>query len=412
MQMIWRHISRRSETKHMPIRKRGPRWHYRFYIAGREYAGSTGLLATEDNRKAARRYEKTQRELAKQGREAETPRDFAAAAGEFVAWCNDVEYRQKASTAERIRVSFSSLVSFFGDRPVMSIDAGEIERYKTHRVQINAVKDVTLRHDLHALSLFFQYAQKMRWRDGNPVREVSIPSDADAMRMHPLSAEEEKAYFESAFEVTDRAGRRNLYDVSKVLIDQGCRPEEIMAASKCDFDPESGTLSIRGGKSRAAKRTLYLTQEVVAILSARLKTEGPWLFPSERYPGNHITKLSNSHDRACREAGVSFVLYDLRHTFGTRQGTELKTDPFTLAAIMGHANLRTIMRYVHPDQAQQKQAMERYDAAPFTAKLLEARVGIEPTNKGFADPSKARGNMTLLIKVRFPVHRSGHFLGI
>jgi integrase len=345
-------------------------WHYRFTIAGQEYAGSTGLPATEANRKAAERYEKAQLELAKQGRKAETRRDFATAAGDFITWCKDVEYRQKANTAERIRVSFASLVSFFGDMPVVSIEAGEIERYKTHRVQINAVKDVTLRHDLHALSLFFQYAQKMRWREGNPVREVSIPSDADAVRMHPLSAEEEKAYFKGAFEVTDRAGRRNLYDVAKVLIDQGCRPEEIMAATKCSFDPESGTLAIRGGKSRAAKRTLYLTAEVVAILSERLKTEGPWLFPSERYPGNHITKLNNSHDRACREAGVSFVLYDLRHTFGTRQGTELKTDPFTLAAIMGHANLRTIMRYVHP---QQKQAMERYAVAMRRRKMRRVK---------------------------------------
>ena len=354
----------------MPIRRRGPLWHYRFTIAGQEYAGSTGLPATEANRKAAERYEKAQLELAKQGRKAETRRDFATAAGDFITWCKDVEYRQKANTAERIRVSFASLVSFFGDMPVVSIEAGEIERYKTHRVQINAVKDVTLRHDLHALSLFFQYAQKMRWREGNPVREVSIPSDADAVRMHPLSAEEEKAYFKGAFEVTDRAGRRNLYDVAKVLIDQGCRPEEIMAATKCSFDPESGTLAIRGGKSRAAKRTLYLTAEVVAILSERLKTEGPWLFPSERYPGNHITKLNNSHDRACREAGVSFVLYDLRHTFGTRQGTELKTDPFTLAAIMGHANLRTIMRYVHP---QQKQAMERYAVAMRRRKMRRVK---------------------------------------
>ena len=141
-----------ERNKALPIRKRGPRWHYRFNIAGREYAGSTGLLATEDNRKAAQRFEKTQRELAKRGREAQTPGDFAAAAGEFVGWCKEVEYRQKASTAERIRVSFASLVSFFGDMPVVSIDAGEIERYKTHRVQVNAVKDVTLRHDLHALS--------------------------------------------------------------------------------------------------------------------------------------------------------------------------------------------------------------------------------------------------------------------
>ena len=161
--------------------------------------------------------------------------------------------------------------------------------------------------------------------------------------------------------------------MSKVLIDQGCRPEEIMAARKCDLYPESGTLAIRGGRSRAAKRTLYLTPEVTTILSAKLKTQGPWLFPSVRYPGNHITKLNNSHDRMCPEAGVSFVLYDLRHTFGTRQGTELKTDPFTLAAIMGHANLRTIMRYVHPDQSQQKQAMERC-AGDAPAKDAEGKV--------------------------------------
>jgi integrase len=356
----------------MPIRRRGPLWHYRFTIAGQEYAGSTGLPATEANRKAAERYEKAQRELAKQGRKAETRRDFATAAGDFIAWCKDVEYRQKANTAERIRVSFASLVSFFGEMPVVSIEAGEIERYKTHRVQVNAVKDVTLRNDLHALSLFFQYAQKMRWRDGNPVREVSIPSDIDAVRMHPLSAEEETTYFKAAFEVKDRAGRRNLYDVAKVLIDQGCRPEEIMASRKCSLDPEAGTLAV-WGKSRAAKRTLYLTPEVLEILADRLKTDGPWLFPSERYLGNHITKLNNSHDRACREAGVSFVLYDLRHTFGTRQGTELKTDPFTLAAIMGHANLRTIMRYVHPDQPQQKQAMERYAAAMRRRKMRRVK---------------------------------------
>jgi integrase len=112
---------------------------------------------------------------------------------------------------------------------------------------------------------------------------------------------------------------------------------------------------------------------VLEVLSARLKGDGPWLFPSERYPGNHITKLNGSHDRACRDAGVSFVLYDLRHTFGTRQATDLKTDPFTLAAIMGHSKLRTIMRYVHPDQQQQRAAMKRYAAAMQRRKLRRVK---------------------------------------
>ena len=40
-----------------------------------------------------------------------------------------------------------------------------------------------------------------------------------------------------------------------------------------------------------------------------------------------------------------------------------------LARIMGHANLRTIMRYVHPGAEQQKLAMERYEAAQKRRKL-------------------------------------------
>jgi integrase len=146
-----------------------------------------------------------------------------------------------------------------------------------------------------------------------------------------------------------------------------------MSARKCDLDLKTATLAIPGGKSRAAVRTLHLSPESLEVLEARLKDEGPWLFPSERYPGDHITKLNNSHDRACIAAGVSFVLYDLRHTFGTRQATELKTDPFTLAAIMGHSNLRTIMRYVHPDQKAQKEAMQRYATAMRRRKLKRVK---------------------------------------
>jgi integrase len=357
----------------MPIRRRGPRWHYRFTIAGNEYAGSTGLRATEENRKAATRFEKEQRQLVRSGKRIERTKDFATAAGEFISWCVDVGYRQKQSTARRIETSFASLVAFFGTTPLHEVEPAEVERYKSHRIQVNKVREITVRHDLHALSLFFQHAEKMRWHEGNPVRKVKMPSDCDSYRIHVLTPDEETKYFNAALKVVDRDGHPNLHDVAKIILHQGCRPEEIMSARKTDFDAGSATLAIQGGKSRAARRTLHLTPESVAILLARLNGVGPWLFPSERHGGNHITKLNNSHDRACLAAGVSFVLYDLRHTFGTRQATELKTDPFTPAAIMGHSNLRTIMRYVHPEQRAQKEAMERYAAAMRRGKLKRVK---------------------------------------
>jgi integrase len=369
----WKRLCRRKEKRPMPLRKRGPKWHYRFVINGQEHAGSTGLRATEENRGAAEKVEKHQRQVVLSGRPFERSKDFATAAGEFIAWCKDSEYRQKPSTAARIETSFASALEFFGTTPVGEMGAGEIERYKMHRSQVNKVRDITVRHDCHALSLFFQYAAKMRWREGNPIREVTIPSDRDSFRMHPLTPEEEKQYFETAHAVKDQNGRRNLYDVATIILNQGCRPDEIMSAKKCHLDVKAGALLIAGGKSRAARRTLHLTPSSLKILKARLKGQSEWLFPSERYAGNHITKLNSSHDRACIAAGVSFVLYDLRHTFGTRQATELKTDPFTLAAIMGHSNLRTIMRYVHPEQRLQKEAMEKYAAAMRCAALKRAK---------------------------------------
>ena len=85
----------------MPLRRRGPRWHYRFTINGQECAGSTMLPATEANQAAAERFEKRQKQLVRSGRTIERTKDFASGAGEFVAWCNDVRYRNKPNTAGR-----------------------------------------------------------------------------------------------------------------------------------------------------------------------------------------------------------------------------------------------------------------------------------------------------------------------
>jgi integrase len=62
-----------------------------------------------------------------------------------------------------------------------------------------------------------------------------------------------------------------------------------------------------------------------------------------------------------QDAGCSFVLYDFRHTFATRQLVEAKTDMASLAAIMGHASMRLLQKYVHPTAAHQKAAMKEYE---------------------------------------------------
>ena len=358
------------------VRVRDGMWHYRFNLNGKEYSGPTGLEGTKRNQKAAEQFACDERRRL-QGKAAarEQPIPFDHAAGEFIAWCRDVEYRQKPRSADRIDTSFRSAVAFFGATPVQQIDAAAIERYKEHRFLEHKVRDITVRHDLHALSVFFRkWARKTGLAETNPVDEVTIPSDRDALREHVITPAEEDAYFEAAYRLHEKHRKSfpnaqpNLSDLARLMVEQGARPEEILIARKEAFDPQAGTLLIAGGKTRASRRTLNLTETSKGILGRRSQLPGPWLFPSDRNPGYHLTKLVCTHDRVCREAGVSFVLYDFRHTFATRQ-IDAGTPVPVVAAIMGHSGLRTIWRYVHPTSAAQKQAMENYEAAQKRRKL-------------------------------------------
>lgn len=351
------------------VRVREGSWHYRFNFQGREYAGNTGLEGVASNQMAAEQIATAKRWELRRETARKQPVPFQEAAVEFLNWCRDVEYRGKPNTSARLATSFASAVEFFGDTPVQQIDAGEIERYKAFRAQVHQVRDITVRHDLHALSVFFRkYAKKQGWADQNPVEAVTIPSDRDAVREHVVSLEEEAAYFQVAttfhrqYAKSFKKALPNMADLARLMLDQGARPEELLATRKEHFDAGAGTLLIAGGKSRAARRILDLTDASLAILSARMKSPGPWLFPSDAQQGQHLTKLNGTHDRICIEAGISFVIYDFRHTFATRM-VAAGVDVPTVAAIMGHSGLRTIYRYVHPTAESKKLAMKKFQAA-------------------------------------------------
>jgi site-specific recombinase XerD len=57
---------------------------------------------------------------------------------------------------------------------------------------------------------------------------------------------------------------------------------------------------------------------------------------------------------------IGSVVYDLRHTFATRFAEATAGDVVALAAILGHANLCTVMRYVHLSREHRRTQMQRF----------------------------------------------------
>ena len=145
---------------------------------------------------------------------------------------------------------------------------------------------------------------------------MTIPSDADAIRIHVLTFEEKREYFFRA------AKHRDLNDLGRLILNQGMRPDEVARLRKADVDLNRGQLQITSGKSPAARRILDRTSESRLILARRMPGNSKWIFPSSRNPGQHI-RLNGAHDRVCAagsKAGIvfTFVLYDFRHTVATR----------------------------------------------------------------------------------------------
>jgi len=311
---------------------------------------------------------------------------FSEAADQFIEWAKG-EHRDKPNTWKRLRGSVTSLKVFFGNQPLHTITVGRIQDYMSWRRtgdvkrEIAPIKEVTLRHDLHALSPLFQYGISHNWCAANPIERITVPSDADAQRMHVLTAAEELTYFDGCLRLRDtrlaqivnavnptvrwayeRSARafQDLHDVARLMLLQGARPSEVMQATGDSVDSERGTWNIPKSKSNAGRRLLKLTGEAQSILARRVagKERAGWLFEGKR-SDTCLTDVQNAHSKVLAETGLAFVIYDFRHTAATRWA-ERGMDIATLAKVLGHANLRSVMRYVHISQEHMDQAILRF----------------------------------------------------
>ncbi len=291
---------------------------------------------------------------------------FSRATEAFLEWS---KANRKENTAKRHRTSAASLVHFFRDQRINTIRPGHLENYKTWRVDCQ-IKPVSIRHDLHAASQLFQFAQKQGWCESNPVKLVEMPSDRESRNDRILSVEEEQKYLAAA------ANNDSLYDFARLMLQQGLRPQELLELQKNHVDLEKRELHVIDSKTAASTRTINLTSESCVILGRRLAGSSPWVFPSRRkvwhrrrrefywviIDDKHLTYsgIFTAHKKACRKSGVGYGIYSLRHTFATRFYRATK-DIESLRRVLGHADLKTLLRYVHIDKDDLRVAMETFE---------------------------------------------------
>jgi integrase len=79
--------------------------------------------------------------------------------------------------------------------------------------------------------------------------------------------------------------------------------------------------------------------------------------------------LDVMHRKTVGRLGFKFRLYDCGHTFAT-EALESGTDLLTLAFLLGHANLKMVMRYAHPSEDRKAEAIRRMQIKDSKAKAV------------------------------------------
>ena len=81
------------------------------------------------------------------------------------------------------------------------------------------------------------------------------------------------------------------------------------------------------------------------LLKRSLESKSAYVFPSETGRPYAVTSIDHLHKkvRAALHMPAEFVVYSLRHTYGTRLG-EAGADPFVIMRLMGHSSVTVSQR--------------------------------------------------------------------
>jgi integrase len=350
----------------MSIFKRGRVYWYHFVFNGQHIQQSS----KQGNPRVARQMEAAHRTALAKGEVGIVDRKPVPTLKQFSQRFIDaisVRSAAKPNTVKFYAKKLNRLLDFdfLASSPLDGIDEALIESFVQERTK--QVSPASVNRELATLRRLLRLAQE--WKVIVRVPRIRL-LPGERIRELVLSRELEPKYLKSA--------PQPLRDVATLIVDAGLRVGEAVALRWSDVKLEPikgaklGSIQIRAGKSKNAKRTVPLTGRVQKMLSDRLEdwkkntARGsicPWVFANSDGVPISVDFLDRAHSklRADLNLPADFVLHSLRHTMLTRLG-ESGVDAFTIMRIAGHSTIVVSQRYVHPSSEAVERAFERLQA--------------------------------------------------
>lgn len=310
---------------------------------------------------------------------------FADAAAEWLRYVEQDRDVKPSTLTDYRSVVASRLLPAFGSLPLEEMTPSRIEDWRASLGEGRPLTNRTRNKSVTILGGIMERARKVYGLPSNPVRDVEkLRERYDATQFDFYSPEEVWALVRATASEQDGA-------IFLTAAFTGLRRGELIALRWRDVDFERSAIRVSGsyanGKLTTPKsghgRVVPMVPEVASTLARLAQRESSVGDDELVFPGEFGTYLDGSALRrrfvaACARAGLRPIrFHDLRHTFGTLavRGAESIVE---LQTWLGHAEVRTTMRYTH--YREQQDAAERL-AKAFKTGDAEAPARTERSSK-------------------------------
>ena len=146
-----------------------------------------------------------------------------------------------------------------------------------------------------------------------------------------------------------------------ILQDTGMRPDEVYPMMIEDIHWARRRIWVPSGKTKRSRRFVGMSERMFSLLTVQCEGRTKeWVFPSKRSSCGHLTSIAKGFRSACTSKNIDrrIVPYSARHTYGTFTMTETK-NAFMVSNAMGHADIKSMEPYQHPELGELNQAIDR-----------------------------------------------------
>jgi len=249
----------------------------------------------------------------------------------------------------RDEYALNHFIKFFGDISIDKIRTQDLYDYQSSR-KAQDKSNGTINREISIIRRFYNVASFMgKFAGDNPAIGIKpLPEEQSIDRV--LSLEEQDKLLSASPEY--------LYSILVCALNTGMRKWEILSLQWENVDLENNFILIESRHTKTKRyRKVPINTELKKILEGlQGKHETHVFVSSHNKPYKSQDSLKKSFSNAIKKAGIKKLrFHDLRHTVATRlleNGASI-TDT---ANILGHYNLKTTMRYVHPGDSIHKAA--------------------------------------------------------